>query len=109
MPQESDYSSNVQSRNVGTKIVKAAIKFIIKHKNASAEVIEKVAGKSISKKFLTHYTKICKALKPLLKWTELPSNAVYDAVFRALYNAGVSHKVATNVALAIKEGLSWFI
>lgn len=109
MPKEEDYisqnDSGIETYSAATKVVKSAIKFIAKHKSASADVIEKVAGKTVRKGFLKHYSKICKFLKPLLKWEEIPAQAVHDAVFKGLYNSGVSRKVATNIALAIKEGL----
>lgn len=77
--------------------------------SAGAEVIERVSGKTVAKNFLKHFDTVAKALEPLLEWSDIPAQAVYDAVFRGLYNAGVSRAVATNIALAIKEGLSWFI
>ncbi|WP_124065184.1 hypothetical protein [Clostridium sp. E02] len=109
MPQESDYVTTIAPQSWGSKVVKSAIKFIIKNKSAAAKVIEKVSGKTVAKNFLKHFTKITAAIEPLLEWSEIPAQAVYDAVFRGLYNAGVSRAVATNIALAIKEGLSWFI
>ena len=45
-----------------------------------------------------------KAVKPLLKWSEIPGQAVYDAIFRAIINAG-SRSVAANVANAVREVL----
>lgn len=109
MPKESDYANMPTERSVATKTIKEAIEFIIKHGDDAAKVVAKVSGKTVSKNFLKHYTKVTKALKPLLAWSEIPKQAVYDAVFRGLYNAGVSRKVAANIALAIKEGLGWFI
>lgn len=109
MPQESDYATTIAPQSVGSKVVKSAIKFIIKNKSKAAKVVERVSGKTVAKNFLTHFDKITKAIEPLLAWSEIPAQAVYDAVFRGLYNAGVSRAVATNIALAIKEGLSWFI
>ena len=109
MPKESDYANVPSERNLATKVIKEAIEFIIKHGDEAAKVIEKVAGKTVAKNFLKHFDKVCDALKPLLEWTEIPTQAVYDAVYRALKNAGVSSSVAANIALAIKEGLSWFI
>ncbi|MBE5980476.1 MAG: hypothetical protein E7249_15275 [Paenibacillaceae bacterium] len=109
MPQESDYPTVITPASVGSKVVKAAVKFIIKNKSAAAEVVERVSGKTVAKNFLKHFDTIAGALEPLLAWSDIPAQAVYDAVFRGLYNAGVSRAVATNIALAIKEGLSWFI
>lgn len=108
MPQESDYA-NLKERSLGTKVVKEAIEFILKHADEAAEVVENVAGKTVAKNFKKYFGKICNAIEPLLSWTELPAQAVYDAVYRTLKNVGASNTVATNVALAIKEGLSWFI
>ena len=109
MPKESDYVNIPSERNLATKIIKKAIKFIIKHGDEAAKVIEKIAGKTVAKNFLKHFDKVVVALEPLLSWVEIPAQAVYDAVYRGLVNAGVSNSVATNIALAIKEGLSWFI
>ena len=78
------------------------------NKQAAAEVIKKVAGSTVSKNFLKYFDKIVEALDPLLDWTDIPAQAVYDAVRRVLVGAGVSESVAVNIALAIKEGLSWF-
>ncbi|WP_262808188.1 hypothetical protein, partial [Clostridioides difficile] len=108
LPKESDYSNGSQTRNLATKICKEAIEFIIKHPNQSKNVVEKVAGKTVAKNFAKHYSKICKGLKPLLKWSEIPYQALYDATFRVLVNSGISRSVASNIALAIKEGASWF-
>lgn len=101
-----DYPSN---KNVVLNIAKKAIKFILKHKKLSMEVVEKVSGKTIAKKFGTHYLLVCDALEPLLELSDVPYQMVYDAVYRTLINADVSSKVAANIALAIKEGISWFV
>lgn len=106
--QESDYDSVPEARNAATKVIKTAIKFIKNNKQAAAEVIKKVAGSTVSKNFLKYFDKIVEALDPLLDWTDIPAQAVYDAVRRVLVGAGVSESVAVNIALAIKEGLSWF-
>ena len=107
--QESDYTDVASPTNLGTKVVKEAIEFIIKHADEAAKVIEKVAGKTVAKNFLKYFDKIAGALKPLLEWADIPAQAVYDAVYNVLYSSGVSSSVAANIALAIKEGLSWFI
>ena len=48
------------------------------------------------------------AVEQLLSWTDIPAQAVYDAVRRVLVNAGIKEKVAVSIALAIKESLSCF-
>ena len=50
------------------------------------------------------WTKIAKAaLKKAIQNRSAVINAVYDSVYRNVKNAGASNKVASNVALAIKE------
>ncbi|MCR1895902.1 hypothetical protein NSA02_03635 [Ligilactobacillus murinus] len=50
------------------------------------------------------WTKIAKtALKKVIQNSSAVINAVYDSVYRNVKNAGASNKVASNVALAIKE------
>ena len=50
------------------------------------------------------WTKIAKtALKKAIQNRSAVINAVYDSVYRNVKNAGTSNKVASNVALAIKE------
>lgn len=108
-PQESDYYGRPQNRNLETKVVKGAIKFISKNKTLATSIVRSVAGKTVADNFAKHYVKICTALNPLLKWADIPYQAFYDAVYRALVNSGVAKGTASQIALAIKEGLSWFI
>ncbi len=107
MPKESDYINTPSERKF--RLAKEAIEFIIKHKYQAADVIERVSGKTVAKNFLKYFDEVADALEPLLDWLDVPSQAIYDAVYRTLINSGVSSKVAANIALAIKEGLSWFI
>ncbi|HCZ0199875.1 TPA: hypothetical protein O2H24_002454 [Staphylococcus aureus] len=68
------------------------------------------------------YSGIVKKLKPLLKWSEVPANAVGDAVKRGAINAGLSigdavKRGAINAGLSIgdagiistvvKEAIAW--
>ncbi len=48
-------------------------------------------------------------LKPLLTLTEIPAQAVYDAAYRGMINAGVSRTTATNVALALKTIIGFLV
>ena len=101
--EESDYLVNQNSRNIFTKIAKKAVKKAINNKARLVNFAEKVAAKNVNKFF----TPITRALKPLLKWSEIPGQAVYDAIFRAIINAGGSRSVAANVANAVREVLEW--
>lgn len=101
--EESDYIVNQNSRNIFTKIAKKAIN----NKARLVDFAEKVAGKTVAKNVNKFFTPITRALKPLLKWSEIPGQAVYDAIFRAIINAGGSRSVAANVANAVREVSEW--
>lgn len=101
--EESDYLVNQNSRNIFTKIAKKAIN----NKARLVNFAEKVAGKTVAKNVNKFFTPITRALKPLLKWSEIPGQAVYDTIFRAIINAGGSRSVAANVANAVREVLEW--
>lgn len=101
--EESDYLVNQNSRNIFTKIAKKAIN----NKARLVNFAEKVAGKTVAKNVNKFFTPITRALKPLLKWSEIPGQAVYDAIFRAIINAGGSRSVAANVANDVREVLEW--
>lgn len=101
--EESDYIVNQNSRNIFTKIAKKAIN----NKARLVDFAEKVAGKTVAKNVNKFFTPITRALKPLLKWSEIPGQAVYDAIFRAIINAGGSRSVAANVANAVRKVLEW--
>ncbi|MGT0197537.1 hypothetical protein ACVNPZ_00795 [Staphylococcus aureus] len=44
-------------------------------------------------------------MKPLLKWSEVPANAVGDAVKRGAINAGLSD--AGIISTVVKEAIAW--
>ena len=67
------------------------------------------ADAKIANQVAYYYGTIAKALKPLLDWSEIPAQAVQDAVYRELVRSGVSSSQATNIAFHVKEALSWFI
>ena len=94
--EESDYLVNQNSRNIFTNNKARLVNFA-----------EKVAGKTVAKNVNKFFTPITRALKPLLKWSEIPGQAVYDAISRAIINAGGSRSVAANVANAVREVLEW--
>ncbi|UVJ18697.1 hypothetical protein NW965_01705 [Staphylococcus aureus] len=53
------------------------------------------------------YSGIVKKLKPLLKWSEVPANAVGDAVKRGAINAGLSIGDAGIISTVVKEAIAW--
>ncbi len=93
----------------GSFIVKQAIKIIINNKSKVISLVEGQMGKKTAAQLDKHYSKVVAELKPLLAWSEVPAQAVYDAVYRGMINAGVSNSVATNVALGVKTILNWLV
>lgn len=100
---------SVTTKSVGTTIIKKAIKIILKNHKKAVPIIEKLGGKRAAKAFSKHFSKVAPQLRALLKWSDIPYKAVYDAVYRGLINAGVSRSTATSAAHALKEGLSWLL
>ncbi|HEL1664895.1 TPA: hypothetical protein U0J94_002321 [Streptococcus suis] len=104
---ESDYLGQKTERSIWSKIAKSAIKKAIRNKHLLMEFIEEVAGKTVARNANKFFSPIAASLEPLLEWAEIPGNAVYDAVFRAVIKAGGSRAVAANIANAIREVLEW--
>jgi hypothetical protein len=110
--QEEDYQQDPNAPQLAswqTKLAKTAINAMLKNKKTAVSTVETLAGKRAANAFSKHFDKIAKQVKPLLKWTDVPSQAVADAVYRGLINAGVARSTAKNAANAIKQGLSWII
>ena len=101
---ESDYTYLKEQRSIWTKIAKAALRKAIQSRGAIAS-----AGNTVAKQVDKYYGAIVNALKPLLKWSEVPADAVKDAVYRELVKNGVSASQASKIAFHVKEALSWFI
>ncbi len=109
LPKESDYNYLREERSIWTKIAKAALRTAIKNRSAVVNAVRSISGKSVANQVDRHYGTIVNALKPLLEWSEIPAQAVYDSVYRALLNSGVSRSTASQIALAIKEAVSWVL
>ncbi|MCR9005633.1 hypothetical protein [Staphylococcus epidermidis] len=86
---------------------KVAIKFIINHKSDARKVIKKVGGNKAANLFDKAYSPIVKELKPLLKLSDVPAQAVGDAAYRGALNAGLSKGNAGIISTTIKESISW--
>ena len=104
-----DYNYLREERSIWTKIAKAALRTAIKNRSAVVNAVRSISGKSVANQVDRHYGTIVNALKPLLEWSEIPAQAVYDSVYRALLNSGVSRSTASQIALAIKEAVSWVL
>lgn len=71
--------------------------------------MKEVSGKTVANQVDKYFTTVATSISPLLEWAEIPAQSVYDAVYRGLINVGASNSVATNVALAVREVVSWMI
>ncbi|MGY3742240.1 hypothetical protein [Leuconostoc inhae] len=91
-----------------SKLAKTAIKTILNNRSAAKSVVQKLGGKTAANAFDRNFGAISSELKPLLKWADVPSQAVYDATYRAL-RGSVSNSTAVSVANALAEGISWLI
>ena len=96
-----------QNRIGATKVIKTAIKLIINNKSKAVEVVEKVGGKKAANAFNKAYSPLVKELEPILKWSEIPANAVRDAGIRAGREAGLTESQAHTLGVALKEAISW--
>lgn len=106
---ESDYTYLKEQRSIWTKIAKAALRKAIQSRGAIVNAVRASAGNTVAKQVDKYYGAIVNALKPLLKWSEVPADAVKDAVYRELVKNGVSASQASKIAFHVKEALSWFI
>ncbi len=93
----------------GTFLVKAAVKTIINNKSRVVSLVRGQMGKRAGDMLDKHYSKVVAEVKPLLQWSDIPAQAVYDAVYRGMINAGVARSTATNVALGVKTVLNWLV
>lgn len=98
---------NLKSELEQQKQQKTAIKFIINLKSDARKVIKKVGGNKTANLFDKAYSPIVKELKSLLKWSEVPAQAVGDAAYLGALNAGLSKGNAGIISTTIKEAISW--
>lgn len=98
-----------ETRAGGTWLIKKAIKLVLNNKYKAANAVEHIAGKKSKDLFLQSFHKIEPQLKELLRWGDIPVQAVQDAVYRGMINAGVSSHYATKTAHAIKVAIGWLL
>lgn len=102
---ESDYAP----RSLATKAIKKAIRVVINNIPKAKKVIKKVAGPEVAESFVAYFDQVATAIEPLLAYSELTAEIVYKQVIGGMIRLGVSRAVAEPIALAIREGLDWFI
>lgn len=106
---ESDYQSHGLTGRAGLGWIKIAVKYILKHPKQVAKTLEPYVGKRAAHTIETHFGKISKQLTPLLSWTDIPTEAVKNAVYRGLVNGGIKASTATNVANSVKTILGFLV
>ncbi len=68
-------------------------------------LVVKYAGGNIAVKVGQYYDQITETLKPLLKWAEIPAQAVEDSKYTELYNFGISSSEANLLDMQLKPSL----
>ncbi|HFI0467802.1 TPA: hypothetical protein ACGOYW_001209 [Streptococcus suis] len=81
---ESDYEHLKSERSIWIKVTKAAIRTAIKNRQAVVSVVREVSGRTVANQVDKYFGVVARSITPLLKWTDIPANAVYDAVFSRL-------------------------
>ena len=102
-------SGQYQTRAGGTWFVKKSIKVILNNKYKAANAIERIAGNRAKQEFLKSFHSVEPQLRELLRWSDIPSQAIYDAVYRGMRAAGSSNYYATKVAHGIKQAVGWLL
>lgn len=104
------YSDNTlqESKYGASKLAKIAVKTILNNRSRAKSVVEFLGGKRAAGAFDKNFGAISSELNPLLEWADIPSQAVYDATYRAL-RGKVANSTAVSVANALAEGISWLI
>lgn len=99
--QETNEPVYYQDRNFLTYFAKKAVKYALTHKSTVVKLARKFAGKKEAAVVDKYFSAIAKELNPLLKYSNIPRNAVRDGVIRALkgkVSSGTAHSVAVVVA-----------
>lgn len=99
----------IETRSIGSKFVRKAISLILKNKKNASRVVRLLAGARYANQFEKAFETVAPQLRALLNWTDIPYQAVYDAVYRGCIASGLSKASAIKIAYAIKEGISWIL
>ena len=102
-------SSQYQTRAGGTWFVKKSIKVALNNKYKAADAVGRIAGNKAKQEFLKRFHGIEPELRQLLRWSDIPSQAIHDAVYRGMRDAGSSDYYATKVAHGIKQAVGWLL
>lgn len=101
-------SSVAESKYGVSFLGKLAVKGIIRNRATAVRVVSQYASAQDAAMFNAYYYDVTNALKPLLSWSEVPTQAVYDAVYRGLVGS-LGRQQATRIANALAGAVSLLI
>lgn len=104
-----DYDYLKQDRSIWTKVAKKAIRTALRNKGKIVNLVENIAGEDAAAVTSRYFSVIADAIEPLLELTEIPAQMVYDVVYNALRSVNVDSGMASSIALAIREIVSWML
>lgn len=102
-------SSQYQTRAGGTWFVKKSIKVALNNKYKAADAVGSIAGNKAKQEFLKRFHGIEPELRQLLRWSDIPSKAIHDAVYRGMMKAGADYENATRIANAVRHAVGWIL
>ncbi|MFC6202958.1 hypothetical protein ACFP1L_13880 [Lactiplantibacillus nangangensis] len=92
-----------------TKVVKAAIKFILKNKKAVLKEVEAIGGKKAKAALSKAYGAVTPKLNKLLKYESLAWGNVQSAFTSALIQVGVKASFARSVSYWVVKAAQWLV
>lgn len=90
-----------------TKVVKTAIKLVLKNRNKLVNAVGKVAGRGAAVKVGNALNKVMPVFRKLSRWESLSYGAVQDQVASALIKSGMKSSTARTLAFWIRQALEW--
>ncbi|QEA59114.1 hypothetical protein FGL74_05085 [Leuconostoc koreense] len=102
-------STSVSESKYGVLFLgKMAVKGIIRNRATAVRVVSQYASAKDAAMFNVYYYDVTNALKPLLSRSEVPTQAVFDAVYRGLVGS-LGNQRATRIANALAGAVSLLI
>lgn len=92
-----------------TKVVKAAIKYILKHKTQVINEVGKIGGSGAKKALAKGFNAVTPKLNKLLKYESLAWGNVQSAFTSALIGSGVKSSLARSVSYWVVEVVKWLV
>lgn len=106
---DENQSKGVETRSVGSALVKRAIRKALKNNDELIKVIRKYVGSDAARMVEKQMGKINPVLKRLLQYDSLVWNTVQDKVTSGLIRAGLSSTNASRIGYWVRKGLEWLV